>query len=258
LQPNTCNRITIYRIFSNELSVDLDPFGKEKNMPAERFYLDADLKGTVSLEGIEFHHLAHVMRVRIGEEIELVNGRGTLAKASVAALSKKGASLNILSSVQEPLPEPTSILGIPIMRPAKLELIIEKCTELGADLFWLYRAQQSEKEELSPNQLERLKYIAISAMKQCGRLDLPQIRIFSRLEELFQAPCTYLYGDTNPEAPRMASQGKVVFITGPERGFSTKEHQFLKKHATGVSLHKNTLRAETAPIVATYYLSLPR
>lgn len=224
-------------------------------MPAERFYIDTDLSDTLTLEGTEFHHLAHVMRVRVGEEIELVNGRGALATATVLAITKHNASLAVLTTSQVDVPEPRCILGIPILRLPKLELIIEKCTELGADAFWLYPAHHSEKDDLSPNQFERLTHIAISAMKQCGRLDLPQIKIFSRLEELFGKPYKYLFGDTRPDAPKMSPGEKVVFITGPEKGFSEKEVKLLEKSATGVRLNKNILRAETAPIAATCLLT---
>lgn len=219
-------------------------------MPAERFYLDADLVGTVFLEGAEWHHLAHVMRMRVGEEIELVNGRGALAQAKVVALSKQKAILQVLSAIDIPSVPSGVTLAIPLMRPAKLELVIEKGTELGADAFCLYPAQFSDKEGLSANQMERLNHLAIAAMKQCGRLDLPPIRLLGHFEELFKLPGTPLFGDTRPNAKKMGVGGKVVVITGPERGFSEKELELLDRKATGVRLHKNILRAETAPLVA--------
>ncbi len=219
-------------------------------MPAERFYVNADLSGIVTIEGPEHHHLAHVMRVRIGDEIEVVNGRGAIAEAKVTAISKQTASLTILSASQTPLPPTRLILAIPLMRPSKLELVIEKCTELGADAFWLYPAHYSEKDDLSPHQQERLNIIAISAMKQCGRLDLPPIRILAHFEEIFysEAPC--FFGDTRNAAKIKLPEGELVFITGPERGFFEKELKLLDQKATGVRLHRNILRAETAPIAA--------
>lgn len=223
-------------------------------MPAERFYVDADLNGIVTLEGPEQHHLAHVMRIHIGEEVELVNGRGALAKAKLIALSKRDATLEVLSATQTPLPPPLLTLAIPLLRPAKLEFIIEKCTELGAHAFWLYPAQHSDKDELSAHQQERLKTIAISAMKQCGRLDLPEIQILSSFAEIFKGPGTYLFGDTRPGGKLERPEGKIVFITGPEKGFSEKEVKLLDQKAKGVRLHENILRAETAPMVAAVLL----
>ncbi len=217
-------------------------------MPAERFYINADLIDPLFLEGTEFHHLAHVMRIRVGEEIELVNGRGALATAKVTALTKHGANLTLLSMSQTPVAEPNFILAIPLMRPSKLEFVIEKGTELGADAFWLYPAQYSDKEDLTSHQLERLSHIATSAMKQCGRLDLPAILVLPHFGDLFGKSFTYLFGDTRPHAKPLTPQAKVVLITGPEKGFSEKELQQLDRHATGVRLHRNILRAETAPI----------
>lgn len=217
-------------------------------MPSERFFLDAELQGKVSLQGTELHHLAHVMKVRIGEEIELVNGRGTLAIAKVAEISKREATLEVLSATEIPLKEPRLILAIPLMRPAKLELIIEKCTELGADVFWIYPAHHSEKGDLSEHQQERLMHIAISAMKQCGRLDLPKIEVIKHFEDIFKREFPVFFGDTRPKAPKIAPVEKMVFVTGPERGFSEKEVKVLEAKAKGVKLHENILRAETAPI----------
>jgi 16S rRNA (uracil1498-N3)-methyltransferase len=219
-------------------------------MPAERFFVDTPLQDVVTLEGTELHHLAHVMRIRVGEEVELVNGKGSLAKAKLLTLSKREATLEILQATHHPVPTEKYILAIPMMRPAKLELIIEKCTELGADAFWIYPAAHSEKENFSENQQQRLSHIAISAMKQCGRLDLPKIKILTRFDELFLPSYNYFFGDTNPDAPWITPQDRGVFITGPESGFSEKERKILQARASGVHLHKNILRAETAPIAA--------
>ncbi|MBX7065590.1 MAG: 16S rRNA (uracil(1498)-N(3))-methyltransferase [Parachlamydiales bacterium] len=218
-------------------------------MPAERFFIDADLQGTLSLEGTELHHLAHVMRIRIGEEVELVNGRGGLATARLEALSKHEAQLKVLNSSLTPLPSPRLKLAIPLMRPAKLELVIEKCTELGANSFYLYPAQYSEKDDLSEHAFERLQHIAISAMKQCGRLDLPEIQMW-KFDEILALPIPIHFGDTREAEAPPETKEPIVFITGPEKGFSKKEIEALDLKAIAVRLHKNILRAETAPIVA--------
>ncbi len=219
-------------------------------MPADRFYIDAPLTGILSLEGAEQHHLAHVMKIHVGEEVELVNGRGGLARAKVLSISKRDAELEILSATQSPLPPPLLTLAVPLMRPAKLEIVVEKCTELGADAFWFYPAHYSEKDDLSPHQQDRLNLIAVSAMKQCGRLDLPAIKLLGSFEEIFNSPAAYLFGDTRPGKMTKRPEGKIVFITGPERGFSESEVEVLDRKAKGVRLHANILRAETAPIVA--------
>ncbi|HSX25459.1 MAG TPA: RsmE family RNA methyltransferase [Chlamydiales bacterium] len=218
-------------------------------MPAERFYLNAEfhLGDTLPLEGQELHHLAHVMRIRPGEEVQLLNGRSALATAKVTSIEKRQATLEILAVHQEKPPAAPVTLAIPYMRMAKLEWIIEKGTELGAAAFLLYPADHSEKETFSSHQLERLHFIAISAMKQCGRLDLPSIQPTS-FNQLLTFP-KILFGDPAGD-PLNHPAPPLLFITGPEKGFSPKELTLLKQKAQGVRLHKNILRAETAPIVA--------
>jgi 16S rRNA (uracil1498-N3)-methyltransferase len=224
----------------------------------ERFYLDDPLKPpSLLLEGPEFHHLAHVMRVRVGEEIELVNGRGVLVKAKVASLKKESAHLDLLHREEHPVPSPHLLLGLSLIKRDRLEWVIEKGTELGAEAFFLFPADRSEKNDLSPNQQERLRHVAISALKQCGRLYLPEIRLFSSLEEVLTTEATILFGDLDPKAPQLAPSKResTLFITGPEKGFSPKELSLLKQKGQGVRLHSNVLRAETAPLVALGLLS---
>lgn len=220
---------------------------------SERFYLSGTWKqgDTVRLEGVEHHHMAHVMKVKVGEEVELLNGKGARATVCVKSLDKRGATLEILEVNVEPTSKPRFILALPLMRLSKLEWVIEKGTELGADAFWLYPADFSEKEHFSDHQMDRLNYIAISAMKQCGRADLPPIVRFKSLAELFKEstlPC--LFGDVRETAMPMAREEKCLFVTGPEKGFSEKEEKLLEEKGKGVHLHKNILRAETAPIAA--------
>lgn len=219
-------------------------------MPHDRFFLDAPLTKRVALTGPELHHLSHVMRLKTGDTIELVNGKGSLATAEILSISKQRAELEILSSSDTLIPPPRLILAIPLLRPSKLELILEKCTELGADAFWIYPAAHSDKDTLSEHQLERLQYVTISAMKQCGRLDLPPITLLPKFEAIFQHKATFLYGDPRASLGAIPSFEQAIFITGPESGFSEKEMKVLKEKGVAVRLNRHILRAETAPIAA--------
>jgi 16S rRNA (uracil1498-N3)-methyltransferase len=232
-------------------------------MPADRFYYPGPLvEGTsIQLEGDEHHHLSRVMRISIGEEIELVNGQGSLAHATVSDLAKRSATLHLLRVATLPRPTSELLLAIPLMRPSKLELIVEKGTELGADAFYFYPADHSEKDSLSQNQLDRLHHLILSALKQSGRLYLPQIELLPHLEQALRTSALLLYGDTRPDAPLLSTlkpAPRSLFITGPERGFSNAEIALLEKEAQGVKLNSNILRAETAPIAAAAILGLKK
>lgn len=229
-------------------------------MPADRFFIPSSLKtSSLILEGEEFHHLAKVMRVRVGETIELVNGAGELAIAEVLSLDKKSAELKILSHHSETPSEQILILAQALTRPSSLEWIVEKGTELGVTEFWLFPGERSEKKELSPSQLHRLETIILNALKQCGRLFLPKILLKRALKTWNFPAGSLFFGDVSPQAPLLIGpfSNSVVFFIGPEKGFSPAELETLHKFkAKGISLHANTLRAETAAltVLAQYYL----
>ena len=221
-------------------------------MPFDRFYLDDPLQQTreAHLESSELHHLAHVMRIKEGEEVELVNGRGTLAHAKVISIGKSRAELKIEKSTTLPSNPPQILLGIPILRPSKLEWIVEKGTELGVDAFLLFPARLSEKKEVSSSSLERLHTLMISAMKQSGRLFLPHLEILSSFTKLFDRETKVLFGDTRNSKTIQKFEFPILFVTGPESGFSKEEHDLLDEKGIGIHLNENILRAETAPLAA--------
>jgi 16S rRNA (uracil1498-N3)-methyltransferase len=219
-------------------------------MPTNRFY-SPQLQNKVVIDGDEHHHLTRVMKRSVGDSVELVDGKGHLAIAIVEQIGKKETALSIQSiSFFQPDTFPVS-LGLPMMRPSKLEWVIEKATELGASHFYFYRAEKSEKEEFSKNQMERMSHLMVAAMKQSGRLYLPLIHPILSLQELLKMKMKILFGDTDQAAEWITPiQESVLFISGPESGFSFKETKMLKEKASGVKLNQNILRAETAPIAA--------
>jgi 16S rRNA (uracil1498-N3)-methyltransferase len=222
-------------------------------MPSGRFYLDADFKEkeTCLLEEAEHHHLSHVMKLAAGDTVELINGRGVLASAKIVKIDKRKTFLEILSLEKKDPPTPSLILAAPMMRASKLEWVLEKGCELGADRFLIFKAMHSEKESLSEHQRDRFHSLLIAACKQSGRLYLPSVEILSGLESVFTHQALFLFGDTRDAASKeIKSNDRIVFISGPERGFSEQELQLLDQKALRIKLSLNILRAETAPIAA--------
>ena len=234
-------------------------------MPANRYYIDASLTkdSEIILEGNEFHHLSRVMRARTGDAIELINGKDTLATAHITTIEKKQARVRIDTVKTKKTTAPAITLAIPLAQSSKLDLIIEKGCELGASAFWIYPAEYSEKKTLTTNQQERLMHLLISAMKQCGRLDLPTLVLKPPLKEWPPFKGRTLFGDTRPTAKPISPTDQttpILFITGPEKGFTPSELTTLENtlHASGVRLHTNILRMETAPLVALCSLTSPQ
>lgn len=212
-------------------------------MPEKRFYHPFTEKEKIILEGKEHHHLAKVMRCKEGETVELINGKNQIANALVKSIQKK-TELQITEIETTPPPEPLILMQALIHLP-RLEWLIEKAVEVGATELHLFPADRSVKKSLSENQLERLRNITISAMKQCGRLDLPLIQILPPLAKCKLPPL--LFGDF--EGGKI--QNKFLhFVIGPESGFSPAELALLRSNGQGIRLHSNILRAETAAITA--------
>lgn len=229
-------------------------------MPAERYFIDEDLSehSQKILKGNEFHHLARVMRTKKGESVELVNGRGMLAYATVLEIKKELAALQIERLVIEPIEPARVILAQALPKPERLAFILEKGTELGVDEFWLFPGQLSASKEIFPHQQERIRALTIAAMKQCGRLTLPSIQLKPPLTQWSSIEGQGFFGDLSEEAPlfasfqsQLSSKIPLIFFTGPESGWSDKEMTLLKeKGAKGVKLHPNILRTDTASIAA--------
>lgn len=233
-------------------------------MPAERYYYPQNIENNteISLEGQEHHHLINVMRTRLGDVVEIVNGLGQLASATVSSLEKKRAVLSIHSVFTSELPKFQIILAQGIPRFTRLELIMEKCTELGMTEIRLFPAARSEKKDISESQLTRLETIAVASMKQCGRLFLPKILVEPPLKKWPKLPLkSCFFGDLRENAPKFddifpAGETEALFFIGPESGFTDEEvKQLMSLHATGVKLHPNILRTETAAIAALALLS---
>jgi 16S rRNA (uracil1498-N3)-methyltransferase len=231
-------------------------------MPSYRFFTENALEkdSSIQVEGDEYKHIVKVMRLEKNDTLEIVNGKGSLATARIEKIDKTTVTCRIQSVHQELEHQPNFIIAQSLLRPASLELICEKNTELGVMELWFFPAELSDKHDLSSNQLERLHRHRIAALKQSGRLFLPSLRYFSSLQEvLAQKNVDFFYGDLSPHAVKISSPLQrvqvPVFLIGPEKGFTLEENLLLSKSATGVTLGMYTLRAETASIAASCLLS---
>lgn len=232
-------------------------------MPSYRFFLDSSLEtgNKLQFKEDEYKHIVKVMRLLEGDTLEIVNGKGGLAHAIIVEITKHLVTCQIRSVHQEHEHRPKFIIAQSLLKPASLELICEKNTELGVMELWFFPAENSDKQDLSHNQLERLRRHLISAVKQSGRLFLPNLKLFSSLDEvLSQKSYQFLFGDLSSKAPALHQllDPKItpVFFIGPEKGFTKGELALLSSQAKGVSLGLYTLRAETASIAASSLLGV--
>ncbi len=232
-------------------------------MKEKRFYINEELfEGkNVCLEGEEFHHLANVMRARIGDSVCLFNGNGKFYFGKITQINKKNAEI-LIQNEQISQNEPKIKLTIyqALAKGDKLSLVMQKITEIGASNLCLFESEFCDVKSNTGKQ-ERLDNISISAAKQCGRASLVQtsgiFNIKQIAEQIKDYDAFYVAYEAEDGATLSNSlilnKGKlqnIAIMIGAEGGFSEKEIELLKSSgAKIVSLGNRILRTETASIV---------
>ena len=222
---------------------------------------------TVDLEvtGEEHHHIGNVFRQKAGNIIPLVNGKGLKAKGMIKDLNKKSLSLQLSDFVFVERPMVRVACAFSLLRGRHDLMTVEKLTELGVvDLFPM---QTKNSVKLSKdNTADRMRKVAISAMKQCDNPWLAEVHgtqelkaVLCKIKDMDYMPLvaselrpedTLVSKIVNWREATQVSRGICVII-GPEGGFDSAEFALFEKNSIQqVSISKNILRAETAAICA--------
>ena len=224
--------------------------------PKIRLFVESPLQAGSEIAATpgQAHYLRTVMRRAAGDPVLLFNGRDGEWIARIDADGRQGVRLEVEHQVRTQVPEPgPSLLFGPIRRP-RLELLVEKATELGAAALVPLRLRRAVVDRLNP---ERLRAIAIEAAEQSGRLTLPELRPLASLEHaLTRRPAGRLVfvgdptGGGTPLAEAITTHGAGDLLIGPEGGFAPEELDVLTASpgVVLVSLGPLVLRAETAAL----------
>lgn len=161
-------------------------------MSRRRFLLDdwlCDELGRVCVRGPELHHLRDVLRLQVGEEVEVVETKRSISHlATIAFFSEEAAWLEIVKTLPSPQgPAIQLLIGLPKRGPA--ERIVEKCTELGVSAFHFFFAERSQgrlSDSEQEKRLERWSRIAQAALKQSGGNCLPIISLSNSLAQALE------------------------------------------------------------------------
>jgi 16S rRNA (uracil1498-N3)-methyltransferase len=230
---------------------------------AIRFYTSAPLMlGPFSLGGPEAHHLSHVRRLGVGDEVTLFNGDGKEYRAVVGLVAKREVEL-IVVGVAGTSRELEFQLHVASALPKgdRLDFLIEKLTELGASDFTPLLAERSVVI-VKEAKIEKLERAVIEASKQCGRNVLMKVHPpitfaqWSRLDEL--PPAKWIaHPGGEPITALEGKRGGVAIAIGPEGGFTDEEVSMAGLRAfRKVSLGPRILRVETAALVAAAAVSM--
>lgn len=231
-----------------------------------RIFIKALLQENITIQGADAHHLSHVMRSKIGDRLMVADDEGKVGLYEIAGFTADAVSLSLIELVEENTESPIEItLAQCLPKGDKLELIVQKATELGVNCIVPLSSSNCVVKydtKKAKQRQEKWQKIANEAGKQCGRSLLPMVEEVQSLETwLKNVVCddslaiAMCYENEEQVGIKDFLQSKnakkYAVVIGPEGGFSLQEAQLAKSLGVpSVSLGTRILRAETAAISA--------
>lgn len=233
-------------------------------MARTRLYIDEALVtgSEIAVSGDKARYLGKVLRLRVGDQVAVFNGRDGEFEAQLSRISKQEVEL-VLGAASETRTESELKIHLVqgISRGERMDLVVQKATELGVKritpVLTEYGVVKLAAERASKRQ-EHWQKIAISACEQSGRTRPPLVERPLTLKDWFgqrsqRADVELILqpGATSTLSSIAAPQTKVCLMIGPEGGFSQSEYEDAAVcDFVPVSLGPRILRTETAAISA--------
>jgi len=225
-----------------------------------RLFIEDDLAqgAALTFDGPRAHYLRDVLRLGVGAEVLLFNGRDGEWQAKVAATAKRSLDLGIQTQTRPQQSEPDLWLCFAPVKKARIDFIAEKATELGVSALVPVLTRRTNVERVN---VERLRANAVEAAEQTERLTIPEVREPATLEQVLKtwpADRRLLIADETGggrpilDALSEARSGPWAVLIGPEGGFTREELDRIAAlpGVLPVGLGPRILRADTAAIAA--------
>lgn len=227
----------------------------------ELFFSDDICDSRVRLDQEESAHCVRVLRHRAGDEISVIDGRGTLYRCALEIADAKGAEARVLSA--EPgfgaHPYHLTMAVCPTKNIDRYEWFVEKATEIGVDVIAPVIGERSERKVLKT---ERLRRLALSATKQSLKAAMPEVAEPVTVRDFIAAApadalklICYCFDDVEripvTDVLRRQKENRIAILIGPEGDFSPEEAALARERGwIPVQLGPSRLRTETAAVTA--------
>ncbi len=219
----------------------------------------------IELHGNAYHHLIRVKRLKVGEDVRVVDGEGRARRGVLARADRdRGVvALGAASPSREPTRQVELLVAPP--DPNRAAWLIEKATELGVFAVRFVTTARSTigQRDYGASVLSRLHRLAVAAVEQCGRSRVPDISTSSTLDETLVRsrpegtllcaldPIAAAASELWPATENPAGALQLGIWIGPEGGWSDDERAlFDRAGVRRVAIGERILRIETAAVVA--------
>ena len=222
----------------------------------QRYFVEVD-NDVPLLSEEDRHHIIHVMRMKVGECFEVVDSSlvyiyeiESLTPFKVKLIEKKEEDKELEKDIT---------LFFALAKGDKIDLVIQKCTELGVNRIVLFKSKRCvvnfDDKDVS-KKLIRYQKIAKEASEQCHRTKIPSIEGVIELKDIDKYLCDINYvayekeeGSMKESLSLMEDKNSVSIMIGSEGGFDKSEIEYLKERSfISITLGKRILRCETAAI----------
>lgn len=229
---------------------------------SERFFVETPIaSGRALIEGVEAHHLIHVMRLKAGQAVTLFDGGGLEYQGQIARVGRTEVEVDIVAQAEVDRELRTPLfLGVSLPKGDRQKWLIEKAVELGVTRVIPLRTERSVAQPVE-QAIERLRRTVIEASKQCGRNRLMEIATpLDWRDYALESPHDGLRWIAHPSADGNARptiqrrnglrRSPIRLAVGPEGGFTAAEVALACD--TGwqtIDLGPRILRIETAALL---------
>jgi 16S rRNA (uracil1498-N3)-methyltransferase len=223
----------------------------------QRYFSEIKNDNKLLLNDSDFHHIYKVMRMKNNDQIEVVYDK----KVYLCNLENNYGV--IIKEIESNYINKEINLVIPVLKEVKMDLIIQKATELGVSNIYVIKTERSiVKVDLKEDKkISRWQTIAKEASEQSKRIDIPKIIGVLNIKDLKEIDGIKLVCSTKERVKTMKNllhnnfiYDKITIVVGPEGGLSDKEESLLNDLGfLSISLGKLIMRVETVPI---YILSI--
>lgn len=232
-----------------------------------RFFIPELYSEEMTLQGVDAHHISKVLRMQLGDKLQIVSDDGVSALAEIAGFEENKVRVHCLEKLAESHePRVKITLAQGLAKGEKMEFILQKAVELGAYSFVPVAMEHSVvrlEAAKAEKKVERWQKIAESAAKQSKRDIIPQVQAVQTMAQMLAGnnsgvkliayECEDRMGlkQALRQALQQGAVEELLLIIGPEGGISEKELEMARAAgAVPVSLGHRILRAETAGLVA--------